>query len=212
MADGGYPIVLDVADRRVVIVGGGAVALRKVKGLLESGAKRIRVVSPTFHPEMPISIERIMTKYCPEHLTGASLVFAATDSPEVNEAVVRDARQIGAWVCRADGDDDNAGDFSTPAMFRQGAMLIAVSSGGSPALSAVVRDKLKRTVDPRWAPMALAMKELRPMIRKSLELAHRKQVFLDLCTDEALDELVARGLPGLKSWLGSRYAELKDVL
>jgi len=105
------------------------VGTRKALGLLASGARRVRVVSATFHPDMPAGVERVTEPYRTEHLKDASLVFAATDSPDVNDAIVRDARAIGALVCRADVDEDNAGDFATPAMLREGALLITVSSG-----------------------------------------------------------------------------------
>src|SRR5450432_203229 len=114
----GYPIVLNLSDRLIVIVGGGNVALRKIKGLQDSGAKNIRVISPKFHEKIPQNIERVAENYRREHLGGATLVFATTDSPAVNEQVEQDANEIGALVCRADADD--TGDFSIPAMHRNG--------------------------------------------------------------------------------------------
>src|SRR6478609_7363439 len=96
-----YPLMLDVSDRLIVIVGGGAVAARKAAGLIECGATRIRCVSPTFEPKMPPGVERIDGRYGPHHLDGAGLVFAATDDPAVNAAVVRDARNRGILVNRA---------------------------------------------------------------------------------------------------------------
>src|SRR5687767_14468580 len=114
----GYPLMLDVSDRLVVIVGGGAVAARKAKGLIDAGATRVRIVSPAFEPAMPQAVERVTAAYDSSHLDGASLVFAATDSPEVNETIVRDACERGVLVNRA--DDGDGGDFTTPAMFRDG--------------------------------------------------------------------------------------------
>jgi precorrin-2 dehydrogenase/sirohydrochlorin ferrochelatase len=204
----GYPIVLEVSDRLVVIVGGGAVALRKARGLLASGARRVTVVAPQFHPEMPAEVQRVVEAYRPEHLAGASLVFAATDCPDVNDAIVRDAGRIGALVCRADADEDLSGDFATPAMLRQGALLVTVSSGGSPALSAMIRDRFEQTLDPRWAKMAAAMQELRPVIRKKLDAARRRDAFRALCSDEALTALDREGVGGLRTWLTAKFEEL----
>ena len=110
-----YPLLLDVTDRPIVIVGGGEVAVRKAEGLLAAGAKRVRVIAKKFHELMPREIEQIEEQYRPEHLKGAQLVFAATDDPAVNEAIVRDAHELGLLVCRADVDE-HAGDFTTPAM------------------------------------------------------------------------------------------------
>lgn len=207
----GYPIVLTVRDRRIVIVGGGNVAQRKVRGLLESGAGDMAVIAPSIHPDIPEThVDLVHEKYRPEHLIGASLVFAATDDPAVNEQIVRDAHAIGALVCRADVDDTSAGDFSTPAMLRQGPLLVTVSSGGSPALSAKIRDGLGRAIEPRWVQMAEAMKTLRPVIRASLEPKRRTEAFRMLCTDEAMQELSRGGVDGLKAWLMKSFVELKD--
>src|SRR5437016_10563527 len=123
-----YPLLLDVTDRLIVIVGGGEVAMRKAQGLLDAGATRVRVVSPQVHERMPASVERLSESYSREHLTGAALVFAATDDPGVNDAVLRDARAMNVLVCRADADESNAGDFATPAMIRRGPVLVSVST------------------------------------------------------------------------------------
>jgi len=205
---GGYPIVLDVSSRLIVIVGGGAVALRKVQGLLASGATRVKVVSPTFHPEMPAAVERVTDEYRDVYLNGASLVFAATDSSDVNDAIVRDARKIGALVCRADVDEENAGDFATPAMFRDGSVLVTVSSGGSPALSALIRDRLAPGINPIWSRMAAVMQTLRPVIRQRIAPSRRREVFRELCSDAAMNELERGGDERLRSWLRSKFPEL----
>ena len=87
-----YPIMLDVTDRLVVIVGGGAVAVRKAAGVIEAGATPGCVRRRRLTPAMPEAVERVEAPYEPRHLDGAGLVFAATDLPAVNDAVVRDAR------------------------------------------------------------------------------------------------------------------------
>src|SRR5215213_10147985 len=114
-----YPLMLDVTERPVLIVGGGAVAARKAAGLIECGATRIRCVAPEFDPAMPEGVDRVRGTYEPRHLDGAGLVFAATDDRAVNAAVVRDARSLGVLVNRADADDDAPGDSATPARLRQ---------------------------------------------------------------------------------------------
>lgn len=207
----GYPIVVDVTSRRIVIVGGGNVALRKVRGLLESGATNVLVISPEFHPDMPVDRVRcVKGLYHSDHLGGASLVFAATDSSVVNGQVVREAQRMGALVCRADSDEEYSGDFTTPAMLRQGPLLLTLSSGGNPALSAMIRDRLARAIDPQWVAMAQLMQALRPELRARLAPARRTEAFRDLCSDPAMQELAGGGVEGLKSWLHGRFPELKD--
>jgi precorrin-2 dehydrogenase/sirohydrochlorin ferrochelatase len=202
----GYPIVLDVRDRQIVIVGGGRVAARKVKGLLSAGAIKIRVISPQFHAEIPSQIERITANYDARYLNEASLVFAATDSTDVNETVARDAREIGAWVCRADLDD--AGDFSTPAMHRDGNLLMTISSG-SPALSTLIRDGLAEAIEPRWVKMAAAMQTLRPMIQEKVAGANRRKIFVELIGEDAFAAL-ERGEEELMKWLREKFPEISD--
>jgi len=205
-----YPLMLDIVDRPIVIVGGGAVARRKVMGLLDAGAKRIRVVATEFHPELPRSIERITGRYEPAHLDGAQLIFATTDSAEVNEQVVRDAHSRGIWVNRSDEGESIAasGDFTTPAVHRQGEVIVTVSAG-SPALAAALRDRLSEKLDRRYVKMADAMLTLRPAIRDSGIAAHRRAaIFRDLATDEAIAVLHADGIEQLREWILARYPEL----
>src|SRR3954467_4702123 len=73
-----YPLMLDVTDRPVVIVGGGAVAVRKARGLLNAGATRVTIVASEFHADLPSGVHRMAERYEPRHLEGAELVFAAT--------------------------------------------------------------------------------------------------------------------------------------
>jgi precorrin-2 dehydrogenase/sirohydrochlorin ferrochelatase len=204
-------MMLDVTDLLSVIVGGGGVAVRKAKGLLAAGASRIRVVSPTFSQQMPQEVQRIAEPYAPHHLAGATLVFAATDSPEVNATVVRDAHAAGALACRADIDEQEPGDFATPAMLRSGPIAIGVSAAGSPALAAALRDELAQRLDPRWAKLAEAMQLLRPIITDGaaqIAAERRRRIFEDLATPDALAVVAAGGVDELWRWIAARFPEL----
>ena len=206
-----YPILLDLGGRTIVIVGGGAVAARKAQGLLEAGAARVRCVAPEFCDGTPDRVERIAERYRPEHLDGAALVFAATDQGDVNEAVVRDAHARGLLVNRADGDEEEPGDFSVPAKLRKGEVILAVSAG-SPALAALIRDRLDMQFDPRWAQMADAMSALRPMIRSvGMNIGKRREIFRELAGEEALNVVAERGVAGLRDWLRDRHPELEHA-
>lgn len=200
--------MLDVTERLVVIIGGGAVAVRKINTLLEAGATRVRVVAPKFHEQLPAEVQRVQAHYEAQHLDGSGLVYAATDSPEVNDAVVRDARARGVLVNRLD-DGVPPGDFVTPAVSRRGEIVLAVTAG-SPALSAAVRDELASQLDDRYVLMAEMMLDLRPKIRASgLDPHKRADIFRDLASDAALEELALRGSDGLQTWLANRHPELK---
>jgi precorrin-2 dehydrogenase/sirohydrochlorin ferrochelatase len=196
-----YPLMLDVTDRQIVIIGGGGVAARKARGLLDAGAARIRAISPEFAGNMPDAVNRIQKRYDPSDLNGAELVFAATDSVAVNNAVVTDAKTAGTWVCRADGNDELPGDFATPAMLRRGAVIVTISAG-SAALSVRIRDGLEQRFDPAWSAMADAMTVIRPLVLASnLDAGARTNLFRELAGDEAMNVLTTSGAAALTQWV-----------
>lgn len=205
-----YPMMVDVRERLVVIVGGGRVAVRKAKGLLAAGATRVRCVAPKVSEAMPAEVQRLLGVFLPVHLEGAALVFAATDSAEVNANVVREAKQRGIWVNRADGED---GDFTTPAAMREGELVVTVSAGGNPAVAAAIRDEIRATLDERWVRMAGAMGELRPKIVGMDHLAQerRGEILRALATAEALEVLERGGVAGAWTWLSERFEELRET-
>jgi precorrin-2 dehydrogenase/sirohydrochlorin ferrochelatase len=210
-----YPILLDLRDRLVVIIGGGHVAARKAHGLIAgSGSSgdsvRVRVVAPEISDATPSGIERVNERYRAEHLNGATLVFAATDSPDVNEAVVRDARARNILVSRADEPDD--GDFALPAIHRDGPITVTVSAN-SPALSAFIRDELALKWDRRLRALADEMQSLRPLITASkLAATRRAEVLRSLASREAMDVLNSSGSNSLRDWLVARFPDLQPIL
>ena len=206
-------MMLDVSRRQCVIVGGGRVAARKARGLLAAGAQNVRVVSPVFADDIPPGVQRIAEAYEPRHLSGASLVFAATDSTQVNQAVVRDAQSLGALACRADADDETPGDFTTPALHREGLIFVAVSAAGSPALAAAVRDELAQHLDLRWKRLAQTVLNWRPVLRdrSSLPPARRRALMGELAGRDALALLDSGGPQALWRWIAQRYPELKNL-
>jgi precorrin-2 dehydrogenase / sirohydrochlorin ferrochelatase len=193
-----------VSDRLCVIVGGGAVAVRKANGLIKAGAQRVHMIAPAFSPEVPKTVQCIHDFYRPEYLDHAGLVFASTNLPDVNDAVVRDAHERGIWVGRADDAHECPGDFLTPARFEKGPITVAVSAG-SAALSVMIRDQLALHWEPRWTAMAQAMMQLRPEIKAGWDETTRRNIFRDLATVEAMDVLANGGIDVLRHWIGQRH-------
>lgn len=140
-----YPVNLNIQGKTCVIVGGGEVALRKIGPLLSCGA-RIVLISPIVVSDIEkmASLQQIRwinRGYKPGDLQDAFLVFAATDSREVQQAVVEEAEGKGILVNSA--DDPAACSFQVPARVRRGNFLLTVSTGGgSPALAAKLRREL----------------------------------------------------------------------
>lgn len=203
-----YPVLLDITRWTAVIIGGGPVAARKARGLIEAGAARVRCVALTFCDALPPEVERLQQAYRPEHLDGARLVFVATDNAQVNDAIDRDAAARRLLVNRADADEDEPGDFTVPARLRRGEVMLAISAG-SPALAALIRDTLEASFDSRWQQMADAMQKLRPLIKSAnVEIAERRQIFRELASEEALNVVATRDAAGLRDWLLERHPEL----
>ena len=204
-----YPLLLDVSERLIVIIGGGAVAARKAAGVIAAGAKRVRIIAPKLTAKMPSGVEHVAASYEAGHLKAAGLVFAATNQPDVNATIVRDARSAGVLVNRADSDETDHGDFTVPAVIRQGNLTIAVSAGGAPALAAKVRDCINATLEERWLRLADATQSLRPkIIEKIADAPRRRAALTDLASNQAAD--LASDEAALKSWLAERYPELKS--
>jgi uroporphyrin-III C-methyltransferase/precorrin-2 dehydrogenase/sirohydrochlorin ferrochelatase len=137
-----YPVGLRLAGRRVVVVGGGQVAHRRVAGLLEAGAA-VTVVSPQVTPALealvvPGSVTWHARRFAAGDLAGAWYAVAATDDPAVNAAVAAEAEQDRVFCARA--DDRSASSVWTPAVGRQGDLVVGVHGGGDPQRAIGVRD------------------------------------------------------------------------
>jgi precorrin-2 dehydrogenase / sirohydrochlorin ferrochelatase len=145
-----YPIFLDLSGRRCVVVGGGAVAGRKARKLLQARAEVV-VISPEVRPELEsVAIEIHRRPYEEGDLEGAYLAFAATDAREVNAAVAEEAKGHGIPVNVADRPSE--GDFALPSTLRRGRLQVAVSTGGaSPALARGIKGELEELFGPEWA-------------------------------------------------------------
>src|SRR5215467_6008110 len=143
-----YPLSLRLEGRRVLVVGGGPVALRRVAGLRETGAE-IVVVAPWLTPALADLADRGQITahrrgYQPGDLDGAWLVLACTDQPKVNQAVAADAERHHLWCARA--DDAAASAAWVPAVGRAGAVTVAVNAGRDPRRAAKLRDRFVDTV------------------------------------------------------------------
>ena len=174
-----YPIALDGARVDAVIVGGGSVAERKARALLESGA-RVRIVASSPSAGVrALAGERCTIEgraFAPSDLSPngvrgrTTLVIAATDRPDVNARVVDAARAFGVLVNVATGP--GAGAFITLATHRAGDLVVAVTAGGVPGVAARVRDAIGSRFDGRYATAVSALARLR---RRLLDAGSRDE-------------------------------------
>lgn len=164
-----YPAFLDLHSKKCTVVGGGEVALRKVKMLLDCGAD-VTVISPTFHPRLreladTKAVHPIERSYRNGDLKGAAIVIAATDSMRTNRKVAEDALKKKALVNVV--DDPAPSDFILPSFFRKGGLTVAVSTGGaSPALARKIRTNLERTLGEEYATLLSLIGEVRSALKE----------------------------------------------
>ena len=191
-----YPINLNVQGRIGLVVGGGVVAERKAAGLLAAGAS-VLVVSPTVTPGLWARAEagEIVWRaegYGTGHLDGVFLVLACTDSRAVNAEVVREAAEQKLLVLCA--DDPGAGSFVSPTVIKRGPLTLTVSTeGGSPTLSAVVREKLEAEFGPEWGPLALLVTQRREIVKTNPTEAARKAAVRRALGDTEVRKLLLEG-------------------
>ncbi|WP_406698137.1 NAD(P)-dependent oxidoreductase [Singulisphaera sp. Ch08] len=200
----GYPIELELRGKRVLVVGLGPVGRRKVAGLVAAGA-RVLVVDPAARvADLPVGVEICAESYRADHLQEMTLAFAAA-SAVVNRAVVADARRAGVWVGSA--SDPSEGDFAVPAVWRDGPLTLTVStSGASPALAAVLRDRAARALGPAAAGLVALLAELRPevLVRLENQPEGRRRVLADWADPRWLDLWLAEGPGAVRRALGER--------
>ena len=137
-----YPIFLDLKDRPVLVAGAGKVALRKVRGLLEAGA-RVTVVAPEWAPEFEsLPVRLLRRRFRARDVAGQILVFAATDDRMVNRRIGMAARSRGVFANIADRAAEC--DFVVPARVERGGVQVAIATGGrNPRMAAELRRKLE---------------------------------------------------------------------
>ena len=149
-----YPIHLLLSGRRCLVVGGGAVAYRKVCGLLAAGAL-VTVVATRMIPEL-LSLDKgsaisfRQRAYQAGDLESMTLVFAATDDPALNVAIVADCRERRIFCCTVDHHWPS-GDFITPASFHYQGVTVSISTGGrdckkSKRVREILERQLKNTL------------------------------------------------------------------
>jgi siroheme synthase-like protein len=163
-----YPVFLNISGRKCVVVGGGQVALRKVRALLEHGAD-VEVISPEPCPELVQlaetgEIRSLNRKYRAGDLTGVFIAITATDNADTNRQVLAEARK-GAVLLNVVDDAENS-DFIVPSYLRRGQVTVAVSTAGkSPALARKIRSRLEKELGDEYASLALLINEVRTEVK-----------------------------------------------
>lgn len=188
-----YPVLLNLKNKNVVVIGGGEVALRKAKDLLEAGAF-IKIIAPKIHEELtkicgenPLWVNR---EYHQGDLEGAVLVFSATDDAETNRQVFAEAEARGIFINSV--DDPAHCSFIIPSSFTRGDLVVTVStSGSSPSLAAKIRRDIEKAIPENIEEILSAMRAAREILKNnssfsSLSSADRGDLLKKISSDDGL--------------------------
>ncbi len=191
-----YPIFLELRGRRAVVVGGGAVAVRKAESLLEAEA---RLVVVAYRPSDAIidlctrhGAELIRSKYSKEYVAQAVIVIAATNDRNVNEQVYRDCQELEI-LCNV-VDEPRLCDFFVPAVVRRGDLQIAIGTDGNcPAYAGHLRKKLEAMFTEVHGQFLAELERVRREIIEQIPEPDRKAMLGKLVDDESFEYFRAHG-------------------
>ena len=181
-----FPVFFDLNGQKVLIVGGGEVALRKVSLLERAGAK-ITLVAPHIVPELMQraangSLKLAIREFIPSDLDDARLVIVATSRRAVNRWIAKlsDVRSIPVNVV----DDREASRFIVPAIIDRDPVLVAVSTGGaSPVLARRLRERLEAFIPKRVGDLAVWLRDLRKISRLRLRGTLERRRYFEAIVD-----------------------------
>lgn len=181
-----YPIMLRLEGKKVVVIGGGRVAERKVTGLLGTGPL-ITVISPQATDKLKGLassglIEWLEKSFSKEDIEGAFLIFAATNDNELNQSIKMAA---GNQQLVTIADDPDGSDFHVPSQIQRGRLSIAVSTGGaSPTLARKIREQLENQFDEQYEEYLEFLFTARQRILKEVKDPSRKGKILTAIVNE----------------------------
>jgi uroporphyrin-III C-methyltransferase/precorrin-2 dehydrogenase/sirohydrochlorin ferrochelatase len=181
-----FPVFFDLAGQKVLIVGGGEVALRKISLLERTGAS-ITVVAPDVAPEIMArastgQLKLIIREFTADDLDDARLVIVATSRRAVNRWIAKlsESRNIPVNVV----DDREASRFIVPAIIDRDPVLVAISTGGtSPVLARRLRERLEAMIPKRIGELASWLRELRAGTRRKLRDTDERRRFFEAVVD-----------------------------
>ena len=194
---GKYPIFVELSGRRAVVIGAGAVAVRKAQSLLTTGA-RLVVVGKKISEAMSAlcagdDVELIESRYSKDYLPGAVLVIAATSDTQLNKRIYKDCQQLEI-LCNV-VDQPGLCDFFVPAVVRRGDLQIAVGTNGTcPAYAGHLRKKLEEIFSDEHGRFLDELQAIRRDICEAVpDQGQRKALLGQLAGDESFEYFIENG-------------------
>ncbi len=209
-----YPIFLNLESKRVVVIGAGSVAARKILGLLEAKA-RVVVVAKKIDDVLKAkckdaNIEFVQAKYSKDYLVGATIAFAATNNQKLNEQIYKDCQQLDV-LCNV-VDSPGLCDFFVPAVVKRNDLQIAICTEGSfPAYAGHLRQKLEEIITPEHGQFVMELEKLRAKVFEQIRDDNKRKTILGaLAGDEAFEIFKKNGPKALGDWAEKIINEIKD--
>lgn len=175
-----FPMFIDIRNKRCLVVGGGRVALHKIKVLKDFGIQ-VMAVAPAIIPEIQemegvTCCERHFRK---EDLKGQAMVVAATDDPELNRRISQACKEERIPVNAVDQPEDCS--FIFPAYLKEGGVVAAFSSGGqSPAVAQYLKEQMRPVMTPLLGSLAERLGGLRERVRQIGPAEARKEIYREI--------------------------------
>jgi siroheme synthase-like protein len=163
------PLFFDLQERRILVIGGGKVALRKSQQLDQAGAS-LTIIAPQILDEFRqlANVCLIERKAAIEDIKpDFFLVFIASSDQQANSRIADECRQQKVLFCRC--DDFKKGDFITGNTLSRGEIICSTISGGVPEVSRFIKNRINDLISPELEQLAGILAELRPTIKKSAQ-------------------------------------------
>lgn len=196
-----YPVFLDISDKHCVVIGGGRVAARKAKGLLECGA-RVTVVGPTIGKGLvklaaTENLELIQRDYRSDDLENAMAVVAATDNRELNRQISVDANQRNILVNVV--DDPELCSFIVPARLKKGALTLAISTEGvAPLAARRLKEEAKQLLDADYSRYVKIVGAFRSLLMARTKNKVERARIMKALGEMEIKEVTNLGIKALK--------------
>lgn len=188
-----YPMMLNIENKKCLIVGGGDIAYRKILELIEYGAN-ITVVSININEDIEVFVQNrlinyIQDRYHKAYLENTYIVIASTNDSKVNNDVFRDCSEKGILVNVV--DDPKNCSFIVPSKIKRGDLTISISTNGkSPTLSRSIREDLERKYDEHYEVFVNILGDVRKeVIEKVKDSTKKKEIFNAIIKEDYLERL-----------------------
>lgn len=205
--DFSYPLILDLKNRPVLVVGAGLVSYQKCESLLKAGAK-ITLISPELNPvfkKIKSKLKWVKAKYDDRTLEPYYLIVAATNDPACHEVLFKKALKQKKWINVVDVPEFC--NVIVPAQVQKGKILLSISTGGhAPAFSGYLRKYFERFLTPDLVKFADLLARLRPQVKRQIRtLEGRKAFWLRLITKNNIKKAssgkISLLLKEVKQWI-----------